>query len=153
LFAYFPTSILRVFDQEVVPTLEQIFKSASKQNPLDYTIGVRLMKLTILIINNLGIGINLLAYILQETDNIFVRTKDGTQTLTLTWRNLIAFEGIALILNNPHLIQVFSQSALTVGKTVLVQIFESLMTATQGDLLDLSGEGSQKHMNSPYYSQ
>ena len=27
------------------------------------------------------------------------------------------------------------------------------MSATQGDLLDLSGEGSQKHMNSPYYSQ
>lgn len=69
---------MRVFDQEVVPTLEQIFKSASKQNPLDYTIGVRLMKLTILIINNLGIGINLLTYILQETENIFVRTKDGT---------------------------------------------------------------------------
>ncbi len=36
------------------------------------------MKLTILIINNLGIGINLLNYILQETDNIFVRNKDGT---------------------------------------------------------------------------
>jgi hypothetical protein len=67
-----------VFDQEVVPTLEQIFKSSTKQNPLDYTIGVRLMKLTILIINNLGIGINLLTYILQETENIFVRTKDGT---------------------------------------------------------------------------
>lgn len=111
------------------------------------------MKLTILIINNLGIGINLLNYILQETDNIFVRNKDGTQNLNLTWRNLIAFEGLALILNNPHLIQVFSQSALTVGKTVLVQIFESLMSATQGDLLDLNGEGSQKHMNSPYYSQ
>ena len=91
-----------------MPTLEQIFKSASKQNPIDYTIGVRLMKLTILIINNLGIGINLLTYILQETDNIFLRTKDGTQLLNLTWKNLIAFEGVALILNNPHLIQIFS---------------------------------------------
>jgi hypothetical protein len=37
------------------------------------------MKLTILIINNLGIGINLLSFILQETDGIAVRAKDGTQ--------------------------------------------------------------------------
>ena len=79
LFSYFPTSILRVFDHEVVPILELLFKSGTKQNPLDYVIGVRLMKLTILIINNLGIGINLLSFILQETDGIAVRAKDGTQ--------------------------------------------------------------------------
>ena len=116
-------------------------------------IGVRLMKLTILIINNLGIGINLLTFILQDTDGIFVRGKDGFQQLNLSWRNLIAFEGIALMFNNPQLIQIFSVSALQVGKTVLVQIFESLLQASQSELLDLNAEGSLKHMNSPYYSQ
>ena len=111
------------------------------------------MKLTILIINNLGIGINLLTFILQDTDGIFVRGKDGFQQLNLSWRNLIAFEGIALMFNNPQLIQIFSVSALQVGKTVLVQIFESLLQASQSELLDLNAEGSLKHMNSPYYSQ
>jgi hypothetical protein len=35
---------------------------------MDYPIGVRLIKLSILIINNLGIGINLMNMILQESD-------------------------------------------------------------------------------------
>ena len=78
-----------------------MFKSHSKQNPLDYAIGVRLMKLSILIINNLGIGLNLLSFILQETDSIFARAKDGSTQLNLSWKSLLAFEGLALVLGNP----------------------------------------------------
>jgi hypothetical protein len=92
--------------------LEVMYKTATKQNPLEYTLGVRLMKLTILTINNLGVGINLLGYILQETDGIIQRTKDGSQILNLSWRSLIGFEGLALLLSNPQLITTLSQSAL-----------------------------------------
>ena len=89
-----------------------MFKSAVKQSPLEYQIGVRLIKLSVLIINNLGIGINLLGFILQETENLVVRAKDGTQVFNLSWRTLLAFEGIAIILGNPNLIQIFSTSGL-----------------------------------------
>ena len=78
LFSFFPGTILKIFDNEIVPALETIFKGASKSSTLEYHIGVRLMKLTVLIINNLGIGINLLIYILHETDSIFTRGKDGS---------------------------------------------------------------------------
>ena len=48
----------------------------------------------------------------------------------------------------------FAHSALQVGKTVLVQILESLAAATSGEALDLSGEGSQRHiLTNPHYSQ
>jgi hypothetical protein len=112
LFQFFPQSILRIFDNDIVPVLEIMYKSSVKQNPLEYQIGVRLIKLSVLIINNLGIGINLLGYILQETDNLVVRAKDGTQVFNLSWRTLLAFEGIAIILGNPNLIQIFSTSGL-----------------------------------------
>lgn len=71
------------------------------------------MKLSVLIINNLGVGINLLTYILQETDSIILRnTKDGSSQLSLSWKSLIGFESLAIILSNPHLIWTMSQSAL-----------------------------------------
>lgn len=62
------------------------------------------MKLSVLIINNMGVGINLLTYILQETDSIFLRNKDGSAQLSLSWKSLIGFESLAIILSNPHLI-------------------------------------------------
>ena len=37
---------------------------------MDYQIGVRLMKLIILIINNLGIGVNLMNLILSEAEAV-----------------------------------------------------------------------------------
>ena len=43
----------------------------------EYIISMRLMKSSILIMNNMGIGINLLQYILNETDSIVGKGKDG----------------------------------------------------------------------------
>lgn len=49
-----------------------------KQKHQEYLVGMRLMKCSIMIMNNLRIGINLLAAIIQETDGLLVRHKDGT---------------------------------------------------------------------------
>jgi hypothetical protein len=76
------------------------------------------MKASVLIINNLAIGINLLTYVLHDTDSI--ANSKGKGESALTWRSLLGFEGLTIVMANPHLIQVFSQSALQVGKTVLV---------------------------------
>jgi hypothetical protein len=62
--------------------------------------------------NNLGIGINLLHFILIETDSLITRGKDGSTNLNLTWKSLIGFECLAIAFNNPNLIKIFSQSAL-----------------------------------------
>ena len=48
-------------------------QSQAKSSHLDYHIGVRMMKLSILIINNLGIGVNLMNLILSETEGIFTK--------------------------------------------------------------------------------
>ena len=93
-----------------------MFKNKEKE----YIIGMRLMKCAVMIINNLGIGINLLQHILSEADGIVGKSKDGSQVMNLNWRSLIGFECIAILLNNPSLIKTFSQSSLQVGKTVLV---------------------------------
>ena len=80
---------------------------------MDYHIGVRLMKLSILIINNLGIGVNLMNLILFETEAVLAKSsKDSHQSMHLTWKSLLAFEGLAIVMNNPNMIQVFSQCAL-----------------------------------------
>jgi len=133
MFSFFP-QLLKVFDQEIVPVFELMFKA----KPTEYIIGMRLMKCSILVMNNLGIGINLLNYILLETDGIVAKGKEGSISMNLTWRCLIGFECLTIALSNPNLVRVFSQCALQVGKTVLVQVFESLINAT--DHLDLSGE-------------
>jgi hypothetical protein len=105
LISFFPTTILRIFDIDIVPVLEVMFKGQTKSSQLDYSIGVRLMKLTMLIINNLAIGVNLLGYILQEADGLFTRSpKDGSIQVNLTWKSLLSFEGLALVFGNPHLI-------------------------------------------------
>jgi hypothetical protein len=62
---------------------------------------MRLMKCSVLIINNLGIGINLLQHILTEADSLIGKAKDGSIILTLNWRSLIGFESLAILLNNP----------------------------------------------------
>ncbi len=79
-------------------------KSTTKGNPIDYQIGIRMIKLTVLTINNLGIGFNLLNYILQETEGIFIKFKDGSTNLNLTWKSLLGYEGLAILMNNPNLI-------------------------------------------------
>lgn len=83
-----------------------------KQKQTEYIVGMRIMKLSIMVINNLAIGINLLSYIIQETDGFLVRTKDGSIAANLNWKSLIGFECIAIVMNNPNLIKIFSQSSL-----------------------------------------
>jgi hypothetical protein len=70
------------------------------------------MKCSIMIMNNLGIGINLLSHILTETDGLVIKSRDGSINLNLTWKSLIGFECLAIVLNNPKLIKTFAQSAL-----------------------------------------
>ena len=76
--------------------------------------------------NNLNIGINLLQHILNETDSIISKGKDGQIQVTLTWKSLIAFECLAIAFNNPYLIKAFSQAAFQVGKTVSFYLNPSL---------------------------
>ena len=120
---------------------------------------MRLMKCSILVMNNLNIGLNLLQYILNETDSILVKGKDGQTQMNLTWKSLIGFECLAIAFNNPYLIKAFSVNALQVGKPVLIhthfiqillQMFESLAQASEN--LDLSGELNVKHMQNPHFS-
>ena len=66
------------------------------------------MKLSVMVINNLGIGVNLLNNILQETDSFCTKNKDGNIIVNLTWHSLIGFECLAIVMNNPNLIRVFS---------------------------------------------
>mmetsp|Transcript_30487 Transcript_30487/g.29873 ORF Transcript_30487/g.29873 Transcript_30487/m.29873 type:complete len:117 (-) Transcript_30487:3609-3959(-) len=99
--SFFPI-ILKIFDNEVILFFEQMFKV--KQS--EYIIGMRLMKCAVMIINNLGIGINLLQHVIAEADGINAKGKDGN--LILNWKSLIGFECIAILLNNPNLIKVFS---------------------------------------------
>jgi dihydrodipicolinate reductase len=49
-----------------------------KNKQSEYIIGMRLMKCAVLIINNLGIGVNLLQHIISEADSIIGKTKDGS---------------------------------------------------------------------------
>lgn len=75
---------------------------------------MRLMKCSILVINFLGIGVNLFTHILSETDNFLISNKFGksnndTQAnMNLNWKSLIGFECVAIALNNPSLIKVFA---------------------------------------------
>lgn len=72
------------------------------------------MKCSILVINFLGIGVNLFTHILSETDNFLISNKFGksnndTQAnMNLNWKSLIGFECVAIALNNPSLIKVFA---------------------------------------------
>jgi hypothetical protein len=62
---------MRIFETEIIPVLQMMTQSQVKTSHLEYHIGVRMMKLSILIINNLGIGVNLMNLILSETEGIF----------------------------------------------------------------------------------
>ena len=68
---------------------------------LESAVGMRQMKCTILMVNNLGIGIGLLQSILADTDSLSTRQKDGTLQLNLTWRSLIGFECLQIAMGNP----------------------------------------------------
>lgn len=104
ILQFFP-QVLRIFENELIPVLEIMFKN--KQMQQEYIVGMRLMKTTIRIINNLGIGVNLFIHILSEADLQSGGKNKGGEN-NLTWKSLVAFECIAISLNNPQLIKVFS---------------------------------------------
>lgn len=58
------------------------------------SIGMRLMKCATLIINNLGVSLNLLRPILADAEAFTSRSRDGAVSINLNWRSLIAFECI-----------------------------------------------------------
>ena len=86
-FRYLP-DVMSIFELQVVPTLEQLMQA--KQ--INSILGVREMKLAILIINNLGCGFGLLRQLLNDADSLTVKQKDGSYKFEFNWRGLIAFE-------------------------------------------------------------
>ena len=83
-------------------------------------IGVRLMKCAILIINNLGVGLNLLRPILADAESFTQRHREGNVTLNLNWRALIGFECLQVAVSNPSLAEVFANSSLAIGAPILI---------------------------------
>ena len=73
LFSFFPNTLMRIFENEIIPVLQMMTQNQGKNSHLDYHIGVRMMKLSILIINNLGIGVNLINLVLSEAEGIFAK--------------------------------------------------------------------------------
>ena len=89
------------------------------------------MKCAILIINNLGIGLNLLRPLLADAESLLQRHKDNSVSLNLNWRSLIGFECIQIVISNPSLSELFANSSLSIGAPVLIQILECYLKATK----------------------
>ena len=85
---------------------------------------MRLMKCATLIINNLGVSINLLRTLLSDAEACTSRSKDGIISVNLNWRCLIAFECLQIVISNPGLSELFANSSLSIGAPVLIQILE-----------------------------
>jgi len=92
---------------------------------------MRLMKCATLIINNLGVGINLLRGILVDAEAFTTTAKDGTISVNLNWKCLIAFECLQIVISNPALTELFASSSLSIGAPVLIQILESYIMAAK----------------------
>ena len=90
------------------------------------------MKCAILIINNLGVGLNLLRPILADAETFTSRSKDGSYHVNLTWRCLIAFECLQIVISNPSMTELFASSSLSIGAPVLIQILECYLKASRG---------------------
>lgn len=89
------------------------------------------MKCATLIINNLGVSLNLLRTILADAEAFTSKHKDGTVSVNLTWRSLIAFECLQIVISNPGLSEVFANSSLAIGAPVLIQILQSYIEAAR----------------------
>jgi hypothetical protein len=97
-FRYFP-EISSIFELQVVPTIEPLLQAKQVNSML----GVREMKLSILIINNLCCGFSLIRQILADADSLTVKQKDGSFKFDLNWRGMIACECLQLVISNPQL--------------------------------------------------
>ena len=62
----FCPDIISIFELQIVPTIEPLL--SQKSSPQS-SIGMRLMKCSTLIINNLGVGLNLLRTILADAES------------------------------------------------------------------------------------
>lgn len=85
IFRYLP-DINNIFELQVVPTLDPLLQVKQVNSML----GVRELKLAILIINNLGSGFSLLRQIMADADSLTVKQKDGSFKFDLNWRGLIS---------------------------------------------------------------
>ena len=89
------------------------------------------MKCATLIINNLGVGLNLLRTILQDAEAFTHQSKDGSISINLNWKCLIALECLQIVISNPSLSELFASSSLSIGAPVLIQIFECYISAAK----------------------
>jgi hypothetical protein len=87
-------------------------------------LGVREMKLSILIINNLCCGFSLMRQILTDAESLTAKQKDSSFKFDLNWRGMIACECLQLVVSNPQLAQLFSTSSLSIGAPIIIQILE-----------------------------
>ena len=127
VFRFMP-DILGIFELQIVPTIEPLLHSKQTNS----VIGMRQMKCAILIINNLGVGLNLLRPILADAENFTSRAKDGSYHISLNWRCLIAFECLQIVVSNPSMTDLFASSSLSIGAPVLIQILECYLKASRG---------------------
>jgi hypothetical protein len=106
--------------------------------------GVRQMKCAILIINNLGIGLNLLRPLLADAESLLSKNKDNSVSMNLNWRCLIGFECLQIVISNPNLSELFANSSLSIGAPVLIQILECHLKASKA----ISNELNSGHSSS-----
>ena len=125
-FRYLP-DLMSIFELQVVPTLEQLLQV--KQ--INSILGVREMKLAILIIDNLGCGFGLLRQLLVDAESLTVKQKDGSIKFEFNWRGLIAYECLQVAISNPHLSHLLSTSSLSIGAPIIIQIFESYLKVSK----------------------
>ena len=119
LFRFFP-EVLSILELQIAPTIEPLLQQKAAQSG----IGMRLMKCATLFINNLGVSLNLLRPILADAEAFTSRHRDGTISVNLNWRCLIAFECLQIVISNPALSELFATSSLSIGAPVLIQILE-----------------------------
>jgi hypothetical protein len=90
------------------------------------------MKSAILIVQNLGIGINLLQPIIAEADTLSAKSKDGTQLLLPSWKSLIGFECLQLAISNPELVKTLSQTRFpNCSAPILIQVLDTYLKAAR----------------------
>ena len=113
VFRFLP-EILAIFELQIAPTIEPLLeqKISGASGSYQSAFGMRLMKCATLIINNLGIGINLLRTILNDAEAFTNTNRDGSISVNLNWKCLIAFECLQIVISNPALTKLFANSSL-----------------------------------------
>lgn len=104
----------------MAPTIEPLLDHKSASSGSQSAFGMRLMKCATLIINNLGVGVNLLRTILSDAEAFTHTSRDGAISVNLSWKCLIAFECLQIVVSNPCLTELFANSSLSIGAPVLI---------------------------------